>query len=189
MAQAAVPTSCLSTLSFGSRLCNPTNTNEAYDQRSTLRIDVILLKVSMIQRGEQEINRGACDLCSPPFLHRVLSRQSNQQIVQSQTTRFNPLNTLIPNKYPTTIMSQGFPVNVGPVDAPKGTHDPTAAESWLEPLLLKSNFYRKHFTRDGRRESKSTIRRQSIDAEIRKNSVVSQPAEDEAPEPRASGGA
>lgn len=82
-------------------------------------------------------------------------------------------------------MSQGFPLNVGPIDAPKGTtHDPTAAESWLEPLLLKSNFYRKHFTRDGRRESKSTIRKQSIDAameESRKNSLASQPAEDAAP--------
>lgn len=84
-------------------------------------------------------------------------------------------------------MSQGFPINVGPVDAPKGTKDSLAAESWLEPLLLKSNFYRKHFTRNGRRESKSTVRKQSIDAieaESRKNSVASQPAEEgTAPEP------
>ena len=76
-------------------------------------------------------------------------------------------------------MSQGFPPNVGPIDAPKGTKDPAAAESWFEPLLLKSSFYRKHFTRNGRRESKSTVRKQSIDAEhaeSRKNSLASQPA-------------
>ncbi len=78
-------------------------------------------------------------------------------------------------------MSQGFPLNVGPIDAPKGTNDPIAAESWLEPLLLKSSFYRKHFTRDGRRESKSTIRKQSIDSvdtESRKRSLASQGADE-----------
>jgi hypothetical protein len=89
-------------------------------------------------------------------------------------------------------MSQGFPINVGPVDAPKGSKDLNAAESWLEPLLLKSNFYRKHFTRDGRRESKSSVRSNSIDAamaESRKNSVVSQAAEDSVPEETTASGA
>ena len=50
----------------------------------------------------------------------------------------------------------------GPVllDQPEGTGNrPYAAESWLEPWLIKhSDFYRTHFTRDGRRESKSTRR-------------------------------
>ena len=63
-------------------------------------------------------------------------------------------------------MSQGFPINFGPIDQAKDSRDPTGAQSWLEPLLLKSDFYRKHFTRDGRRESKSTVRKQSIDAAI-----------------------
>jgi hypothetical protein len=85
-------------------------------------------------------------------------------------------------------MSQGFPLNVGPVDAPHNSHDPQAAESWFEPLLLKSSFYRKHFTRNGRRESKSTVRHNSIDAAIsesRKNSVDAPVSDSEAPEPRA----
>jgi hypothetical protein len=50
-----------------------------------------------------------------------------------------------------------------------------AAESWLEPWLIKhSGFYRNHFTRDGRQESKSA-RRQSVVSEglaSRKNSVA-----------------
>lgn len=85
-------------------------------------------------------------------------------------------------------MSQGFPPNVGPIDAPKDSKDPAAAEAWLEPLLLKSNFYRKHFTRDGRRESKSTVRNQSITAasnESRKSSLDAPAAEAEAPKSRA----
>jgi hypothetical protein len=86
-------------------------------------------------------------------------------------------------------MSQGFPINAGPIDQRKGgsPHDSLAAESWLEPLLLKSSFYRKHFTRNGRRESKSTVRSMSIDASIeeaRKNSVVSQASEQSVPEAR-----
>ncbi len=63
------------------------------------------------------------------------------------------------------------------MDQPAGASrtNPYAAESWLEPWLIKhSEFYRKHLTRDGRRESKST-RRHSIVAEgleSRKNSVA-----------------
>ncbi|ETI23209.1 hypothetical protein G647_05006 [Cladophialophora carrionii CBS 160.54] len=62
------------------------------------------------------------------------------------------------------------------MDQPAGTGNrPYAAESWLEPWLIKhSEFYRKHFTRDGRRESKST-RRHSIvteGLESRKNSIA-----------------
>ncbi|KIV85128.1 hypothetical protein PV11_00863 [Exophiala sideris] len=63
------------------------------------------------------------------------------------------------------------------IDQPAGSSrtNPYAAESWLEPWLTKhSEFYRKHLTRDGRRESKST-RRHSIVSdglESRKNSVA-----------------
>jgi len=66
----------------------------------------------------------------------------------------------------------------GPVlqDQPEGTGNrPYAAESWLEPWLTKhSDFYRKHFTRDGRRESKSTRRHSVVSEglESRKNSVA-----------------
>ncbi|EXJ62935.1 hypothetical protein A1O7_03379 [Cladophialophora yegresii CBS 114405] len=67
------------------------------------------------------------------------------------------------------------------MDQPAGTGNrPYAAESWLEPWLIKhSEFYRKHFTRNGRRESKST-RRHSIvtqGLESRKNSVAVPDAE------------
>ncbi|RMZ81450.1 hypothetical protein DV738_g2170, partial [Chaetothyriales sp. CBS 135597] len=41
-----------------------------------------------------------------------------------------------------------------------------ATDAWLEPLLLKSEFYRTHFTRDGRQESKSTRRGSSIQEDI-----------------------
>ena len=65
----------------------------------------------------------------------------------------------------------------GPVllDQPSDVKNrPYAADSWLEPWLINhSEFYRNHFTRDGRRESKST-RRHSVVAEgleSRKNSV------------------
>jgi len=73
----------------------------------------------------------------------------------------------------TSTMAEGF--NGMAMDQPAGTSrtNPYAAESWLEPWLIKhSEFYRKHLTRDGRRESKST-RRHSIVAEgleSRKNS-------------------
>ncbi|KAK4938900.1 hypothetical protein LTR10_020723 [Elasticomyces elasticus] len=53
--------------------------------------------------------------------------------------------------------------------------NPYAAESWLEPWLTKhSEFYRKHLTRDGRRESKSTRRHSIVSDELesRKNSVA-----------------
>jgi len=67
------------------------------------------------------------------------------------------------------------------MDQPAGTGNrPYAAESWFEPWLIKhSEFYRKHLTRDGRRESKST-RRHSIvteGLESRKNSVAVPEAE------------
>lgn len=68
------------------------------------------------------------------------------------------------------------------IDQPAGSSrtNPYAAESWLEPWLTKhSEFYRKHLTRDGRLESKST-RRNSIAAEVlesRKNSVAGSEAE------------
>ncbi|OAP56917.1 hypothetical protein AYL99_09029 [Fonsecaea erecta] len=62
------------------------------------------------------------------------------------------------------------------MDQPAGTGNrPYAAESWLEPWLIKhSEFYRKHFTRDGRRESKSTRRHSVVTEglESRKNSVA-----------------
>ncbi len=71
----------------------------------------------------------------------------------------------------------------GPVllDQPSDTRNPpNAAESWFEPWLIKhSDFYRKYFTRDGRRESKST-RRHSVVAEgleSRNNSVAAPEAE------------
>ena len=60
-----------------------------------------------------------------------------------------------------------------------------AADPWVEPFLLKFEFYRKHFTRDGRRETKSTRRGSAADnmLESRKNSVASV-----APEPVVGGG-
>jgi len=71
-------------------------------------------------------------------------------------------------------MAEGF--NGVAMDQPAGSGNrPWAAESWLEPWLTKhSEFYRKHLTRDGRRESKST-RRSSVVAEAlesRKNSIA-----------------
>ncbi|KAK7888105.1 hypothetical protein LTR67_008982 [Exophiala xenobiotica] len=77
-------------------------------------------------------------------------------------------------------MAEGF--NGMAMDQPAGSSrtNPYAAESWLEPWLIKhSGFYRKHLTRDGRRESKST-RRHNIVAEgleSRKNSVAVPEAE------------
>ncbi|KAK5225479.1 hypothetical protein LTR47_009326 [Exophiala xenobiotica] len=77
-------------------------------------------------------------------------------------------------------MAEGF--NGMAMDQPAGSSrtNPYAAESWLEPWLIKhSGFYRKHLTRGGRRESKST-RRHSIVAEgleSRKNSVAVPEAE------------
>ncbi|KIW96886.1 uncharacterized protein Z519_02277 [Cladophialophora bantiana CBS 173.52] len=72
-------------------------------------------------------------------------------------------------------MAEGFNGQVL-MDQPAGTGNrPYAAESWLEPWLIKhSEFYRKHFTRDGRRESKSTRRHSVVTEglESRKNSVV-----------------
>jgi hypothetical protein len=70
-------------------------------------------------------------------------------------------------------MAQGFP-NSFNVDS-GNSNSPYAAEAWIEPWLLKhSTFYRKHLTRDGRQESKSSRRASMIDAEIqsRKNSVA-----------------
>lgn len=73
-------------------------------------------------------------------------------------------------------MAEGF--NGLAMDQPAGTGKrPYAAESWLEPWLIKhSGFYRKHFTHDGRRESKST-ERHSIVAEglESRNSSVAAP--------------
>jgi hypothetical protein len=121
-----------------------------------------------------------------PSFSITSSKQSQQNnfLHRHRPEPFIPISNTTTNINTNITMSQGFPVNFGPIDAPKGApHDPTAAESWLEPLLLKSNFYRKHFTRDGRRESKSTVRSQSIDAAIdesRKNSLASQAAEDSA---------
>ncbi|KAJ9612064.1 hypothetical protein H2200_003659 [Cladophialophora chaetospira] len=75
-------------------------------------------------------------------------------------------------------------------DQPEGTGNrPYAAEAWLEPWLVKhSEFYRNHFTRDGRRESKSTRRHSVVSEglESRKNSVAvpeSEPASAEAAGP------
>ncbi|KAI1617583.1 hypothetical protein EDD36DRAFT_459267 [Exophiala viscosa] len=68
------------------------------------------------------------------------------------------------------------------IDQPAGSSktNPYAAESWLEPWLTKhSEFYRKHLTRDGRRESESTRRHSIVTEELesRKNSVVAPEAE------------
>jgi len=67
------------------------------------------------------------------------------------------------------------------MDQPAGTGNrPYAAESWFEPWLIKhSEFYRKHLTRDGRRESKSTRRHSVVTEglESRKNSVAAPEAE------------
>ncbi|RMD43061.1 hypothetical protein DV735_g1988, partial [Chaetothyriales sp. CBS 134920] len=69
-----------------------------------------------------------------------------------------------------------FPMGDLALDQKKGAShlSSVAAESWLEPLLLKSDFYRKHFTRDGRRESKSTCRGSTIqeDIAVRKASIA-----------------
>ncbi|KIW12456.1 hypothetical protein PV08_09733 [Exophiala spinifera] len=74
-------------------------------------------------------------------------------------------------------MAQAF--NGLAMDQPAGAGitNPYAAESWLEPWLLKhSEFYRKHLTRDGRHESKSTRRHsivaEELESESRKHSVV-----------------
>ncbi|KIX10222.1 uncharacterized protein Z518_01303 [Rhinocladiella mackenziei CBS 650.93] len=72
-------------------------------------------------------------------------------------------------------MAEGF--NGMAMDQPAGASktNPYAAESWLEPWLIKhSEFYRKHLTRDGRRESKSTRRHNEVaeGLESRKNSVA-----------------
>ncbi|RMZ92259.1 hypothetical protein DV736_g470, partial [Chaetothyriales sp. CBS 134916] len=84
-----------------------------------------------------------------------------------------------------------FPMGDMAIDQKKGAsrmHN-AAAESWLEPLLLKSDFYRTHFTRDGRRESKSTRRGSAIEDDIivrrasiaaSRKSSVAVPAEPEA---------
>ena len=70
-------------------------------------------------------------------------------------------------------MAQAFP-NAFAVDQPEGTaqNSPYAADAFIEPWLLKhSEFYRKHLTRDGRRESKSSRRASHITVESRKNSL------------------
>jgi hypothetical protein len=72
-------------------------------------------------------------------------------------------------------MAQAFP-NGFSIDQPSGSSqtNPYAAEAWIEPWLLKhSSFYRKHLTRDGRTESKSSRRASVINAELesRRNSV------------------
>ncbi|RMZ86192.1 hypothetical protein DV737_g105, partial [Chaetothyriales sp. CBS 132003] len=61
-----------------------------------------------------------------------------------------------------------FPMGDMAIDQKKGAASMNnfAAESWLEPLLLKSDFYRKHFTSDGRRESKSTRRGSTIEEDV-----------------------
>ena len=73
-------------------------------------------------------------------------------------------------------MAGQFPMGDLVLDQKKGeSHmNNAAAESWLEPLLLKSSFYRNHFTRDGRRESKSTRRGSAIEEDVqsRRNSVA-----------------
>jgi hypothetical protein len=75
-------------------------------------------------------------------------------------------------------MAQAFP-NAFIVDQPEGSanRSPYAADAFIEPWLLKhSEFYRKHLTRDGRRESKSGRRASQITIESRKNSLEAQPA-------------
>jgi len=71
-------------------------------------------------------------------------------------------------------MAEGF--NGIAMDQPAGTgNKPYVAESWLEPWLIKhSEFYRKHLTRDGRTEAKSTRRYSAVaeGLESRKNSVA-----------------
>lgn len=72
-------------------------------------------------------------------------------------------------------MAQAFP-NAFNVDAAgaANSHNPYAAEAWLEPWLCKhSIFYRSHFTRDGRRESKSARRQSVIEQNSRKSSTDS----------------
>lgn len=80
-------------------------------------------------------------------------------------------------------MAEGFNGQVL-MDQPAGTGNrPYAAESWLEPWLIKhSEFYRKHFTRGGRTESKSTRRHSVVTEglESRKNSVAAPEAAPEA---------
>lgn len=71
-------------------------------------------------------------------------------------------------------MAQAFP-NAFAVDQPEGSarKNSYAADAFIEPWLLKhSDFYRKHLTRDGRRESKAGRRASQIDIESRKNSVA-----------------
>lgn len=70
-------------------------------------------------------------------------------------------------------MAQAFP-NAFAVDQPEGSArgNAYAADAFIEPWLLKhSEFYRKHLTRDGRRESKSGRRASHISIESRKNSL------------------
>jgi len=58
-----------------------------------------------------------------------------------------------------------------------GRTNPYAAESWLDPWLIKhSGFYRKHFASDGRRESRSTRRSSAAGAvlESRRESALTQ---------------
>ncbi|KAK5065174.1 hypothetical protein LTR84_001010 [Exophiala bonariae] len=63
------------------------------------------------------------------------------------------------------------------IDQPAGTarHNSHAADSWLEPWLIKHvSFYRKHMTKDGKAESHAT-RRHSVVSEAlksRENSVA-----------------
>jgi hypothetical protein len=49
-----------------------------------------------------------------------------------------------------------FPIGEMALDQKAGEskRHPFAAEAWLEPWLCKNDFYRNHFTRDGRRESR-----------------------------------
>ena len=65
------------------------------------------------------------------------------------------------------------------IDQPAGTarHNSHAADSWLEPWLIKHvSFYRKHMTKDGQAESASTRRHSVVSNALRsrENSVAEQ---------------
>lgn len=108
---------------------------------------------------------------SPPF-----ATPSSTTIIQHTALQSHNSNTNTIHQ--TSKMAQAFP-NAFNVDAPTEANkaNPYATEAWIEPWLCKhSSFYRNHFTRDGRRESKSVRRGSVVSQEIesRKNSVAAE---------------
>jgi hypothetical protein len=127
------------------------------------------------------IASSSCSLCL----------SARQATVQTTTTpskqklnhHNNPSHSSPSNQPIKSNMAGQFPMGDLALDQKQGESrlNNAAAESWLEPLLLKSNFYRKHFTRDGRTESKSTRRGSAIEEDIavRKNSISARRASEE----------